>query len=122
MTALLITTDDKFEVVECDPKRGLKDFYKHIGCDLVQVVAPYGLQRLGLLPENFIMVVDEEGLLKDKPKLNMFASTFYGSPIYGNAMIVKENEEDFEALTEEDHREVRVATAMLLNELETQYR
>lgn len=122
MTALLITTDDKFETVKCNPKNGLKDFYENIGCNLVQVVMPYGLQRIGLLGENYIMVVDEEGLLKDEPKLNVFASTFYGSPIYGNAMIVKENEEDFEALTEEDHREIRVAIAILIDELETQYK
>ena len=46
------------------------------------------------LNEPYCMVVDEEGLLRDKPMLNIFASYLYGShehgqPIVGNALIMR---------------------------------
>ena len=46
------------------------------------------------LPDGFVMIVDEEGLLKEKP-LNMVGSWFYetdkhGSPIVGDVLIMKE--------------------------------
>lgn len=60
-----------------------------IGCELVEIVRPKGL------PEGYVMVVDEEGLLKDCPKLNVYGSYLYemhkhGHPIVGNAAIMKE--------------------------------
>lgn len=119
-TALLITTNDKFHKVEYQP--GLQFFYEHIKTDLIEVVIPYCLQRIGSLSEDFIMVVDEESLLKANPKLNIFASTFYGSPIFGNVIIVKENGEDFEGLEEKDHEELGKAVAELFYELEKQYK
>lgn len=62
--------------------------YRAIGCDIIEVVFPKGLN------EPYCMVVDEEGLLRDKPMLNIFASYLYGShehgqPIVGNALIMR---------------------------------
>ena len=60
-----------------------------IGCEYVEVVHPEGL------PGPYLMIVDEEGLMKDRPSLNVIASYLYGThkhgqPIVGNAVIVKE--------------------------------
>ena len=118
-TALLITTDDKFGEIEFD--NNLEFFYKNIGCDLIEIVPLRALQELAHLGENFIMVVDEEGLLKDQPKLNIYASVFYGSMIYGNAIIVKDDGEDFVGLEKKDHEELSTAIAVLLGQLEKQY-
>ena len=63
--------------------------YKAIGCDMVEIV------RVSKLPANYVLVVDEEGLLKEKPSLNVIGSYLYGTykhdqPIVGNAVIMKE--------------------------------
>lgn len=61
---------------------------KTIGCDWVEIVRP------GRLPKGYVMIVDEEGLLKDN-ELNAVGCWFYetdkhGEPIVGNALILKE--------------------------------
>ena len=76
-----------------------------VGCEWIEIVHPVGLT------EPYLMVVDEEGLLKDRPALNVIASYLYGThehgqPIVGNAVIIKEVETDEGAelawLTEEE--------------------
>lgn len=119
-TALLITTDDKF--VEVEFENSLEFFYKHLNCDMIEVTNLRALRQLGGLSKEFIMVVDEEGLLKDDPKLNIYASTFRGMSIYGNVMIVKDNGEYFEGLAQEDHERLSLAIKKLLTQLERQYR
>lgn len=114
-TVLLITTDDKFKTIEYE--NSLDFLYKHIETDIVQVMRPHGLQRIGGLNEKFIMIVDEESLLKPNPKLNFYASTFCGTFIYGNAIIVKENYDDFEGLEKEDHEQISLAMMKLLMKL-----
>lgn len=59
-----------------------------IGCDCIEIVKPRGL------PSGFCLVVDESGLLRDKPKFNPIASGLYGfqvhgQPIYGIALVAK---------------------------------
>ena len=118
-TVLFITTND--EIKEIEFENNLDFFYKNIGCDLIEIAYPRALHELGGLSEKFIMVVDEEGLLKNEPKLNIFGSTFYGAPIFGNIMIVKDGGEDFEGLERKDHEELASAIHQLLNLLESQY-
>ena len=118
-TALLITTND--EIREIEFEHGLNFFYKNINCNLIEIAYPRALYEFGGLSEKFIMVVDEEGLLRNEPKLNIYASTFHGSPIFGNMMIVKDGGEDFEGLEKEDHKELASAIHQLLNLLELQY-
>lgn len=60
-----------------------------IGVDWIEIVHP---RRL---PEGFVMVVDEMGLMKDNAVLNPVGSWFYetdkhGDPIVGNVLIMKE--------------------------------
>lgn len=118
-TALLITTDDKFREIEFE--NTLEFFYKHMECDMIEITNPRALRHLAGLSDKFIMVCDEEGLLKDNPKLNIYASTFRGMPIYGHVVIIKENGEDFEGLEREDHEQLSLAIAKLLTALEKEY-
>lgn len=123
-TALLITTEDKFEKVEFE--NSLAFFYKHIGCDIIEIARPRALRQITGLSEEYIMVVDEESLCKGiAPKLNIFASAFCGACIYGNVMIVKEVETsdgyDFAGLTDEDHANLSLNIAELLDALEKRY-
>lgn len=122
-TALLITTDEKFQEIEFFNE--LDYFYKHIECDLIEIVRPIALQQVTDTCENLIMIVDEEGLLRDSPKLNIYASAFYGRPLYGNVMIVKEIETpdglDFAGMERDDHKELSAAMVKLFTLLEKQY-
>ncbi|MCU7521946.1 MAG: DUF3846 domain-containing protein [Ignavibacteria bacterium] len=77
-------------------------FYKTIGEDVdgwIEIVRPRDL------PEGLVMVVDEEGLIKNKP-VNLLGSLFYGhyAPIVGDIVLIREgmtNEGmDFMSLTD----------------------
>ena len=77
------------EIVKRNDGKSLLNYcYRAIGCDLIEIVHPKGLE------EPYCMVVDDEGLLRDKPMLNIFASHLYGThehgqPIVGNALIMR---------------------------------
>ena len=118
-TILLITTNDEFKKVKFE--NTLEFYYKQIGCDMIEIVPVRALYQLNEKCEDYVMIVDEEGLLKDKPKLNIYASVLYGSPIYGNAVIVKDIGEDFDGLEEKDHAEIAGTFAELITLLESQY-
>lgn len=118
-TALLITTDEKFREIPFENK--LEFYYKHIDCDIIEVTHPRMLYKIGDLSNKFIMIVDEEGVLKDNPKLNVYASAFSGISLYGNVMIVKDTGKDFDGLTRKDHEKLATAIRKLLKKLETYY-
>lgn len=77
------------ELVERKEGESVLNFcYRVIGCDTIDIVNPKGLER------PYCMVVDDEGMLKDRPMLNIFASHLYGAhehgyPIAGNAVLMK---------------------------------
>lgn len=63
------------------------------------------------LPEPYCMIVDEEGLLKEQPVLNLVGSVLYGTPehgqpIVGDVVIMKDGfdngEPDIVGLSDED--------------------
>lgn len=118
-TVLLITTNDEFKKVEFE--NTLEFYYEQIGCDMIEIVPVRALVQLSEKCEDYVMIVDEESLLKTAPKLNIYASVLYGSPIYGNAVIVKDAGEDFDGLEEEDHAELASAMAELITLLESNY-
>jgi len=87
---VLLADSVGWELVEisedAEPMDALREM---IGCEHLEVVRPNGL------PEGYVMIVDEEGLLKGQPKLNVYGSYLYemhkhGHPIVGNAVIVSE--------------------------------
>ena len=89
MYAVKLNTQLDIEIVEKRPDQGLLDFcYQNIGCQYVETVHPRYLQ------EPYILMIDEEGRLKDKPMVNFIASYLYGThehrqPIVGNALVMK---------------------------------
>lgn len=71
-----------------EDERLLPFSYREIGCDCIEIVRP------DTLKEPYVIIVDEEGLLKDEPKLNTIASYLYGTqnhgqPIVGKVLIMK---------------------------------
>ena len=80
----------------CAEKSFLEQAHKLIGCDLIEVVHPRGLD------DPYVLVVDEEGRLKDGHQMNPIASVLYGvldhgEYIAGDALVAKT------ALTEEGY-------------------
>lgn len=68
-------------------------FSQQIGCDWIENVYPRGLK------EPYMMVVDEEARLKERPVINFLASWLYeahmhGSPICGNCLIMQQVDTD----------------------------
>lgn len=90
-SAIQITTDGEItEVKPSDEKNfTLKEFYKHTNCDIVEFV---------YLPNDKIMVCDEEGRLRKNPKINLLATLIVSHlgknfmPICGDVLIINENQ------------------------------
>lgn len=80
MKARLIKEDGR--LTEIEPKNGtdfkLKELQDYIG----------GLIEIVYLPNEFILIVDEEGLLKER-QYNMAASFVAGQTIVGTAILCK---------------------------------
>ena len=78
MKGLVITTQDKMRVVDFG-----EPAYETIGKEIggwIEAVHPKGL------PSPYVMVVDEEGLLKDLP-FNAVGCKFYGTMLHGNPIV-----------------------------------
>lgn len=90
-SAIQITTDG--EITEVKPSNEkiftLKEFYKHTNCDIVEFV---------YLPNDKIMVCDEEGRLRQNPKINLLATLIVSHlgknfmPICGDVLIINQNQ------------------------------
>lgn len=92
-----ISKDGSFGVLPAKKIPDLEYVHKFVDCDIVESVNLCGFDR-----DNIIMLVDEEGWLKPDPVINVTASLLYrGTPfdIAGNALILKRNRYDWEALT-----------------------
>lgn len=89
MFAVKLSTDHEVSIVEKKPGQSILDFcYETIGCELVELVSARGLK------EPYVLMVDEEGQLRDEPTVNFIASYLYGAhehrePIVGNALVMK---------------------------------
>lgn len=66
----------------------LKDLQRLVG-GYIEIVPPRGL------PSPYVLVCDEEGLLKQKP-VNVIGTTLYGDPIVGDIVIMKDGFRDGE--------------------------
>lgn len=80
MNAILITTSNTISVEHLTDAPLYKAAAKAIGCDWIEIVRPVGLSK------PYCMIVDEEGLLKDKPVINHVGSILYGAHIHGSAI------------------------------------
>lgn len=82
-----------------------------IGCNCIEAVKAAGIKH------PYRLLVDEEGILKEKPVLNFLASYLYGThhhgqPIVGNAVIVAEEvlqngDHDLRLLTKKEAEDAR---------------
>lgn len=96
----------RFEIVEKQASDNVLSFcYREIECELIDVPPSE------LLKEPYIMIADDEGLLKDKPYINIVGSYFYGAhkhgqPLVGNVLIMKMGEDDIRWLTFEEAEEI----------------
>ena len=73
----------------------LRFLYQEIGCSSIENV----YTNLGNGKERIIMIVDEEGLLKDDPEPNLTGCGIYNGMIVGNLIIgrevIRDGEPDF---------------------------
>lgn len=82
------------ELVERRENESVLDFcYRVIGCKTIDIVRPQNLDAA------YCMIVDDEGLLVERPRFNVFASHLYGAhvhgqPIVGNAVLMKNRQDD----------------------------
>lgn len=87
--AVKLNVNGTADIIEVPDHREWTWYPQQIGCDYFENVYPRGLE------EPYMMIVDEEGLFKDKPALNFYASWLYethkhGQPIVGDALIMKQ--------------------------------
>lgn len=80
-------------IVALDEEDKLRAWYKAIDCDLVDIIEGANL------PEPYVLICDDEALLKEKPILNPVASLLYGTrehgqPLCGNVLIGKDTMTD----------------------------
>lgn len=81
MKVLLITTSNTISVEEINTEPKWQAFAKLLGCSWIEIVHPRGLQS------PLCMIVDEEGLLCDEPKINLVGSFLYGTHIHGSPIV-----------------------------------
>jgi len=86
MIAIRVTTEKVLDVIEIEPPvyKGLHELFG----DYFEIVRPRGLKP------QFVMIVDESGLLKELP-INIVGSVLYGThshgqPIAGDIVIMRE--------------------------------
>lgn len=109
MKTLLVTTFNMLHAINWPSEFTLEWAEKIIDCDCIEIVRPRGL------PRKFVMLIDEEGKLKEH-FINPICSKLYGYDehgdyIAGDALIVKEaiinGEPDFTGLDDSDLAELR---------------
>lgn len=87
--AVKLNVNGTADIILVPARRNWKWYSQQIGCEFIETVYPRGLE------EPYMMIVDEEGLLKDKPIMNFYASWLYethkhGHPIVGDVLIMKQ--------------------------------
>ena len=82
-----------------DFEETLEFYYKHLECRMIDIVRPYALIKKSHECKKFILIVDDEALLKSNPKINAFATLAYGSTICGKAILAKEEYAEDDIIT-----------------------
>ena len=93
---ILLEAPGRIHVMQSKKRPDLETVHELVECDLVESVNLQGFDG------DYIMLVDESGWLKEGTFINVYASIIYsGAPdsISGNALILKRNRYDWEALT-----------------------
>lgn len=93
---ILLEAPGRMHVLRSKKVPDLETVHELVECDLVESVDLQGFD------DDYIMLVDESCWLKEETFINVYASLIYsGYPdsIAGNALILKRNRYDWEALT-----------------------
>lgn len=111
---VLMTDSQEVKMLECDPHEEIFEMARGaIGCDWIEVLQPDVLADDG-----YLLLIDEEGKLKDGPKsINCIASDLYGSdqhldPVVGSAVVVKADEDSLTLLTKDEAENLSTYLAM----------
>lgn len=81
-------------IITIDNSRCLEQYYKHIGCRIIDIV--YVPAENSCLNCDLDVIVDDEGLLADMPVINPMASFLCQRNIYGNVILMKYNEAEMD--------------------------
>ena len=86
MATLINTNGKQTKVFPADKENGftLEEVHALIGCEMVEVAYTFESGEM--------MLVGEEGWLRDKPTINPAASLICGNYIAGNALVVSQKE------------------------------
>lgn len=115
---ILLEARGRVHVMQSKKVPDLETVHELVECDCVESVNLKGFDG------DYIMLVDESGWLKEETFINVFASLIYsGYPdsIAGNALIMKRNRYDWEALTRDEGaymlKEIDAAFELFCNSL-----
>lgn len=87
MNAILYTIEEETEIIKLHKNETLKEFYKYIQCDCVDIVEIY------IDGEYFDIWVDDDGLLKERPIPNLYMNiNGYEQILFGNLIFTRTNE------------------------------
>ena len=88
---ILITPDNFVKGIATD-NADLNFYYSALECRSIEIVRPFGYTADG----QQVMIIDEEGRLKERPRVNPIASIIANQMLYGNVMIAIEGERNGE--------------------------
>lgn len=95
--AIKLNTNGSMEIVDVPEQNFLEWCHRQIDTDLIENIYPRGLSK------PYMLVADEEALLKDQPVINFLASWLYetqnhGHPICGTVLVMQQviNEHGFD--------------------------
>lgn len=109
---LLDVQNNEVKVVEAN---GLEDYYKHIGCDLIDIVR----RKIGDLTVE--IVCDDEGTFCEHPKVS--AIDIIGQPcLYGNLLIASGRVTGDGNLTELTEEEIEYIKQFIIEVTTTYYK
>lgn len=83
---ILITPENRIQGIRTT-NACLRFYYEVVNCQSIEIVRPF---RDCPSCRDHVFVLDEEGRLKDEPRLNVIASMLAQIPLYGNVLIAKE--------------------------------
>ena len=86
---VMLKTDGTTKILEVPEKASYDWYADQIDCDWIEVVRPKHIKK------ECVLIVDEEGLLKDRIMWNPHASAMYGflehgQPIAGDCLLMRE--------------------------------
>lgn len=88
---ILITPDNCVKGIVTE-NANLDFYYSALECRSIEIVRPFRNTHAG----QQVMVIDEEGRLKDRPRVNTIASVLANQLLYGNVMIAIEGKRNGE--------------------------